>query len=117
MLSNFLSLRTKLHETLKIVKLPPYLTYLGIPKLNSIFSQFFRPGKKGLQVPIAEFDAMVKKATQGSVRGSISRIALSPSQRSSIDMIEDRPVEDQQKKGRAALFQKIEINTNSSQAR
>ena len=69
-------------------------------------------------MPIAEFDAMVKKATQGSVRGSISRIALSPSQRSSIDMIEDsRPVEDQQKKGRAALFQKIEINTNSSQAR
>ena len=81
------------------------------------FSQFFRPGKKGLQVPIAEFDAMVKKATQGSVRGSISRIALSPSQRSSIDMIEDRPVEDQQKKGRAALFQKIELNSNSSQAR
>ena len=68
-------------------------------------------------MPIAEFDAMVKMATQGSVRGSISRIALSPSQRSSIDMIEDRPVEDQQKKGRAALFQKIEINTNSSQAR
>ena len=32
-------------------------------------------------------------------------------------MIEERPVEDQQKKGRAALFQKIEINTNSSQAR
>ena len=68
-------------------------------------------------MPIAEFDAMVKKATQGSVRGSISRIALSPSQRSSIDMIEDRPLEDQQKKGRAALFQKIELNTNSSQAR
>ena len=68
-------------------------------------------------MPIAEFDAMVKMATQGSVRGSISRIALSPSQRSSIDMIEDRPLEDQQKKGRAALFQKIELNTNSSQAR
>ena len=68
-------------------------------------------------MPIAEFDAMVKKATQGSVRGSISRIALSPSQRSSIDMIEDRPVEDQQKKGRAALFQKIALNSISSQAR
>ena len=116
MLSNSLSLQTKLNKTLNPC-LSLYLTYLGIPKVNSFFPQFFRPGKKGLQVPIAEFDAMVKKATQGSVRGSISRIALSPSQRSSIDMIEDRPVEDQQKKGRAALFQKIEINTNSSQAR